>query len=44
VVFIFLFLKIFFAECKSAPTGANEQENEMNKEASDPLGGAACSD
>jgi hypothetical protein len=37
-------MKDNIGERNSAPTGANEQENEMNKEASDPLGGAACSD
>jgi len=34
----------FFRESKSAPTGANEIVHEMNKEASDPLGDATCSD
>jgi hypothetical protein len=32
----------FNNERNSAPTGANETVNEMNKQASDPLGGAAC--
>lgn len=33
----------FFGERKSAPAGANETVNEMNKEANDPLGDASCS-